>query len=162
MTLNEKQENDAWVTCDVAGLPKGRVKRCGWTSVYRRTDKDIASVEKYESLLADPKSLQSNQPKGAMNSWRSENPDYFVFKPWAPVRGCGVQLVDSNQTPGWAPPEINALEDMPYFTERCEGRTWDTSGRLYDRKGYPPEENLIVPKVHWVSPTKVLIYGGKA
>jgi len=61
---------------------------------------------------------------------------------------------------GWEPVEKAAISTLPYFTEPCEGRTWDTSGRLYRRSNYPLEKNLIVPKVRWVSEFKVLIYGG--
>ena len=57
-------------------------------------------------------------------------------------------------------PEIEALKELPFFTEPCEARTWDTSGRLYNRKGYPPERNLIVPRVRWISDSKVFIHGG--
>ena len=56
--------------------------------------------------------------------------------------------------------EKEALEALPYFTELCGGRTWDMSGRLYQRGGHPPEENLTVPNVKWISDTRVLVYGG--
>jgi hypothetical protein len=95
----------------------------------------------------------------AQNKWRSESKEYFIFKPYAPKRSCGVKLVNSKNYYGWEPPENAALVELPYFTEACEGRTWDTSGRLYYREGYPPERNLIVPKVQWLSETKVLIHG---
>lgn len=159
LSINPKQKNEAWGSCDVSELKKGSTKQCGWAVVYRRTDKDISSIDKYTSLLTDPNSKQSEQPASAQNRWRSENKEYFVFKPWAPVRKCVVKLVDSKFYYGWEPPENEALIELPFLTEPCEGRTWDTSGRLYYREGYPPERNLIVPKVQWVSPTKVLIHG---
>lgn len=158
LSINPKQENEAWGSCDVSELGKGSTKQCGWAVVYRRTDTDISSIDKYSSLLADRNSEHSEQPSSAQNRWRSENKEYFVFKPWSPIRKCEVKLVDSKYY-GWEPPENDALMELPFFTERCEGRTWDTSGRLYYRGGCPPERNLIVPKVRWVTPTKVLIHG---
>jgi hypothetical protein len=159
MSINPKQENEAWNTCDISGLEKGSLKRCDWAVVYRRTDMDVFLIDKYSSLLADPDSEHSEQPSSAQNRWRSESKEYFVFKPWAPVRKCEVKLVDSNYYYGWEPPENDALNELPFFAEQCEGRAWDTSGRLYYREGYPPERNLIVPRVEWVAPTKVIIHG---
>ena len=159
MYVSAGRENAAWTTCDVSGLPAGEMMTCGYAMIYHRTENDKSMVAKYAHLLADPKSLASEQPSGALNPWRSEREDYFIFRPWAPVRHCGVEL---RKVPPhwWEPPELEALKELPYFTEPCEGRAWDMSGRLYQRKGYPPEMNLIVPKVKWVSESKVLVYGG--
>ena len=46
LSLNPKQENEAWGACDVSGLPPGEFEQCGWAMVYRRTmlDKDRKSV----------------------------------------------------------------------------------------------------------------------
>lgn len=159
LNINPKQENNAWAACNVSEIQKGSLKKCGWSVVYRRTDKDIESVDKFITLLADPNSEQSKQPLSAQNKWRSEDKEYFIFKPYAPKRHCGVKLINSKNHYRWEPPEHAALVELPYFTEPCEGRTWDMSGRLYHREGYPQERNLIVPKVNWVSQTKVLIYG---
>lgn len=159
LNVNSKQENAAWAACDISEIKKGGMRKCGWAVVYRRTDEDIEAVGKFIALLADPNSKESDQPESTKNQWRSENKEYFVFKPWAPLRRCEVKLVNSKNYYGWKPPENDALSELPYFTEQCEGRTWDTSGRLYYREGYPPERNLIVPQVRWVSPTKVLIHG---
>jgi hypothetical protein len=76
----------------------------------------------------------------------------------APIRGCQVEFKEPGSI-GWDVPEKVAVEALPYFFEPCDGRTWDTSGRLYLRTGYPPEKNLIVPKVHWLSKYNVHIYG---
>ena len=160
LSINPRQENAAWHACDVSALSPGEMKKCGWSVVYRRTEEDRASVTKFASLLADPNSIESQQPKGANNQWRSTNPEFFIFKPYAPVRGCLVESVTTGQMFRWKLPENDALKELPYFMEPCEGRTWDTSGRLYHRKGYPPEKNLIVPEVRWVSKTKVLVHAG--
>ena len=156
LSMNAKQENDAWGACDVSNLAPGAMKKCSWALVYRRTSLDKKSIARFEYLLADPNSNESQQPQSARNQWRSEHKDFFVFKSWAPVRGCGVGLKDPEKSFDWG----QALLTLPYFTEPCEGRTWDTSGRLYMRTNNPPEKNIIVPKVRWVSESSVLIYGG--
>lgn len=156
LSVNAKSENSSWASCDLSELREGETMRCGLGMVYRRTAKDKASINKYHHLLADPNSKNSTQPIPAKNKWRSENPDYFVYRNFAPGRGCGLTFVSSERYP-WAPPEKAALDELPYFTEPCEGRTWDMSGRLYKREGYPPEQNLYIPKVQWKSATRVLV-----
>lgn len=160
LSVNPKQEHAAWRPCDISGMNKGEWKKCGWTFIYRRTDEDIAAVDRYRDLLADPESRQSEQPVAAQNQWRSENREYFVFEPWSSFRRCPVEFRDSGHDYPWEPPEHRVLQELPFFMESCEGRTWDMSGRLYHRQGYPPERNLTVPRVKWVSSEKVLIYGG--
>ncbi len=158
LSLTPKQENDAWIACEVSDLQPGAIRKCGWNFVYRRTEQDKLSNSKFLFLLADPNSDNSKQPAEARNQWRSENPDFFVFKSMAPIRGCQVEFKEPGSI-GWDVPEKVAVEALPYFFEPCDGRTWDTSGRLYLRTGYPPEKNLIVPKVHWLSKYNVHIYG---
>jgi len=157
LAINAKQENSAWGTCSLSDFPVGEVTECNLVSVYRRTNKEIESIDMYTHLLADPYSDASVQPKNAKNKWRSESSEYFVFKPYAPKKGCAVKL-KSPQDYGWSPPENEALVALPHFHELCEGRTWDTSGRLYRRSGALPELNLIVPAVEWVSPTTVRVH----
>ena len=160
LSINVKQENDAWGVCDVSDLAPGAMKRCGWALVYHRTSLDKNSIARFKHLLADPDSSESQQPESARNQWRSENKDFFVFRSWAPVRGCGIELKAPEKSLEWNPQEKEALLALPYFTEHCEGRAWDTSGRLYMRTYNPPEKNLIVPKVRWVTEFGVLVYGG--
>lgn len=159
MSVTAARENAAWATCDVSDLPQGKARVCGYAMVYRRTEKDKTSVSKFIHLLSDPESLHSEQPETAKNIWRSENSEFFVFYPWAPVRRCVVELISSGPMNGWEVPETEALSELPYFRELCEGRAWDTSGRLYFREDYPLEHNLIVPKVRWVDASKLLVYG---
>jgi len=157
LKANDKQENSAWAACDLSNMPTGSVKVCRWVSVYRRSAKDIQSIDAYTNLLSDPNSLLSEQPSSAQNKWRSESEEFFLYYAYAPNRGRRVKL----RQPGtftWDHEERKALGELSYFTESCEGRTWDTSGRLYRRKEFPKELNLKVPVVKWVSPTSVVVY----
>ena len=157
--MNAKQENDKWASCNLSDMIPGTIRECGFGMVYRRTQEDRVTISNYQHLLADPNMLESKQPNTAYNKWRSEKPEYFVFYPWAPHRRCGVTLKTANTVKfgNWKPPEYEALQKLPFFMEYCEGRTWDTSGRLYSRKNYPPEYNLTVPNSIWKSDTYVLI-----
>lgn len=162
-----KAENDAWIICDVSNLKPGEFQDCGNSQIYRRTSLDKEAIDRFKKLLADPASIHSKQPSEARNKWRSVNIDYFIFRPFAPERGCLTKFHEKpeacssdtgcNNPFYWGPPEAKALESLPYFYEYCEGRTWDMSGRLYNREYYPYEENLAVPKARWLSKTKVQI-----
>ena len=161
LSLNARQESNAWSKCDLTELAPGKISHCGKTAIYRRTEMDLQSVSKFENLLDDPNSIYSTQPATSKNVWRSENKLFFVFSPSAPNRGCSVELKEAGDfAKYWEPTEATALKDLPYFYEPCENRTWDASGRLYRRDGYPKELNLTVPKVRWVSKTQALIYRG--
>jgi hypothetical protein len=157
----EKAKNDAWVKCDLSELQEGEIMQCGLAEVYKRTEIDKLSVSKYASFLEDRESKNSGQPEDLKNEWRSSDKNYFVYRPWAPIRGCKIEFMKAGLLQNWEPPEAVAMKNLPYYFERCEGRAWDMSGRLYHREGYPPEKNLIVPKTKWVSESLMFIYHGK-
>ncbi|MFK8028475.1 MAG: hypothetical protein AB8C40_10495 [Gammaproteobacteria bacterium] len=160
LSVTDKQKNSAWAACDLSSMLPGTIKECGYGYVYKRTDQDKKLINKFVHLLADPDQKESVQPDNAKNIWRSANKDYFVFYPWSPHRGCGVFFNNavSNIQPNLGIPEDEAIKSLPYFKENCESRIWDMSGRLYNRKQYPPEYNLTVPKVEWYSDSKVYVH----
>jgi hypothetical protein len=157
LRVNEKAMNSSIHTCSVIDMQPGEIIECGLVSIYRRTELDKAHVKEFAYLLSDPQSTHSEQPKGINKLFRSTNIDYFIFYPWAPKRGCGVTLKGPQENlNNWdSHPELEALQKLPYFTEPCEGRAWDMSGRLYHREGYPQEYNLKVPNAKWVSENSV-------
>jgi hypothetical protein len=159
MWRNDRQEDEAWVRCDLSRTVPGSVSRCGPASVYRRTEADKQAVNRFRHLLDDANSRHSEQPPALRTAWRSGNPDYLVFMAYSPVRGCPVTMAPAGPPhAGWTLPESAAIETLPYFVERCDMRMWDTSGRLYHRQGYPRELNLIVPETRWLSPTEVVVH----
>ena len=160
LSINEKQENDAWVTCPIANLNPGELVSCNhaFLYAYRRTNQDKQNIDQYVHLLEDPNSDKSKQPESARNQWRSENEDFFIFFASAPERGCSVELKTIFNR-SWKPQEYEAIKELPYFIEQCESRTWDTSGRIYSRKGAFSEYNLEVPRVEWLSNSSVRVHG---
>lgn len=151
-------ENDAWAEIDLSGMKPGEVNDVGWAWIYRRHEEDKARVGAYLEMLADPESAHSTQPESSKNQWRSASPDFFVFLPWAPQRGCGVIFRAKGTNVGDWWPEHKIASEIPHFIEPCEGRIFDSSGRLFLRRGYPPEQNLSVPYTKWITPTKVLVW----
>ena len=122
--------------------------------IYRRTEDDLKLLGAYDEYLADPRSEKSSQPLAVANQWRSVRPDYFIFFPGAPYRGCAVQLVPANtgDYPYFA--EGSVVSQLNHFYEPCEGRTFDVAGRVFSRPRWPEERNLRVPDIEWVTETK--------
>ena len=162
LSISANSLNNSIVSCSVKQMKPGQIIECGRASIYRRTIEDRRDIDKFSYLLQDPQSIYSKQPDDKQNRWRSKNTEYFIYYSFAPKRGCPLIFNKPKkfEISWYEPPEVEALESLPYFTEQCEGRTWDTSGRVYYRKGYPEEFNLIVPKTNWVSTTNVQVYGG--
>ena len=154
LSLNPRQQQAAWITCDVSRIAPGSTGTCGHFMVYRRTDADKLAVDRHVALLDDPQSLHSRQPESIRNAWRSSNPHYFVFLAEAPLRGCKVQLKAAGSIESQASwPEAIATSELPFFYESCDNRAWDTSGRLYRRPPWPAESNLTVPPTRWEGDT---------
>lgn len=140
---------------DLSDIQPGELRSVASFMVYRRTPEDFASYEVSRKFYVNGGMERSKQPASANNELRSDRREFFIFLQGAPVRGCYVALVTepvetTAATAAYAP-DVVALNGFPHFREPCEGRIFDTTGRLLDRKGYPPEENLSVPALRWVS-----------
>ena len=155
--VTPRAENDKLGTYDFSTMSQGELKKFDYFWVYRRTESDKSNVDRYRLHLADPDSKLSRQPPSAANTWRSENPDFFVFFPWAPIRSCSVVFIESGSRVVPSVPEASIVSRAPHFYEACEGRTFDVSGRLFHRPNYPQEQNLTVPDVKWFSKTQALV-----
>jgi len=159
--VSVRSENEHWGAFDLSDLEPGSVRAFARSWVYRRTEADKLAIDVYVGFLDDPDSQKSRQPLDARNKWRSSNPDYFIFHPYAPIRLCGVELVHgtdprhSSQYFGGAP----VVAGVPFFFEPCGGRRFDQSGRVLARPGAPAERNLIVPEVKWRGNQGALVLG---
>ena len=159
--VTEKAKNEAWGKFDLSDMRPGETRAIGRAAAYRRAEADKKSIDAFEALLFDPNSDQSAQPANAKNKWRSSNPDFFIYLPWAPKRLCGIEFIEPLRKIHPAPsfPEFVVLKSMPHFVEPCNARFFDQSGRVLSRSGWPEEGNLIVPDTVWVSDKEVLVFG---
>ena len=164
LAISEKSKNDSIGSCSVKDMKPGDIIQCKNASIYKRTNKDKEYFKAFAYLLADPQSIYSTQPKNTNKLWRSSNVDYFIYYSWSTRRGCTATLQEpeSYKDIKYEPPEAVATKVLPFFVEQCDGRRWDTSGRLYHRDGNPEEYNLEVPETEWVSESTVHVFGGKA
>lgn len=155
--ISEKAKNNSSFMYDLSDMNPGELRELSYVWVYRRTTTDKESNDRHLSSMVDPESNESRQPLDSKNKWRSANPDFFVFFPHAPVRGCEIEFRKSIDKPynDWM--QSDFIHHYPHFYGRCEGRLWDTSGRLIKRENFPYEKNLIVPKIVWRSHTKMVV-----
>jgi len=137
-SIEEKQYlKSNWViTVSIADLVKGKIKKLSWSGgfiwVYARTDKDIEALTKNRSILRDAHSLNSDQPDGMQNNFRSASNQFFVFIPHENKKGCQVSLSHDYE---------NVL-----FIEPCFNAQYDNAGRILKNSGHKEQQNLAVPK----------------
>lgn len=147
----------AAVEVDISALKPGEKMTVEWRGkpvwIIRRTAEQLASLNKTENLLADPKSLRNPAdltPQYARNQARSIKPEIFVGVGICSHLGCSP--VDKFQT--GAQPSLPA-EWAGGFLCPCHGSTFDLAGRVFKNK--PAPDNLEVPPHMYMSDTKLLI-----
>lgn len=147
----------AAVEVDVSTLAPGEKRVVEWRGkpvwVFRRTPEQLATLEKDEAQLADPKSERTAYPtpEYAKNRHRSIKPEIFVAVGICTHLGCSP---GDKLTPGPQP----SLPDnwLGGFLCACHGSTFDMAGRVFSNK--PAPDNLEIPPHYYASDT-VLVVG---
>ena len=137
---------------DVGSLAPGDIHRTTWRGtpvwVYRRTELEVTHTRGLDAALADPESLDSQQPPGLDNPLRSEKPEYFVFVPLESKRNCRVHPVASGDAA-----DLHGLPWYGGYAEACYGARFDLAGRIYAETGNPEQRNLTVPPHRFIGDT---------
>ncbi|MGB4061608.1 MAG: ubiquinol-cytochrome c reductase iron-sulfur subunit [Burkholderiaceae bacterium] len=146
----------ASIEVDISAIPAGQKITVEWRGkpvwIMKRTPEQLASLEKTDPELADPKSERTAYPTPAYakNQHRSIKPEVFVGVGICTHLGCspGEKL-----TPGAQP----SLPDnwQGGFLCACHGSTFDVAGRVFKNK--PAPDNLEVPPHMYLSDTMLLI-----
>jgi ubiquinol-cytochrome c reductase iron-sulfur subunit len=145
------------VEVDISALKPGEKLTVEWRGkpvwIVRRTPDQLASLEKLDGQLADPKSERKADeltPEYARNASRSIKPEVLVAVGICSHLGCSP--IDKFQ-PGAQP----SLPDdwQGGFLCPCHGSTFDFAGRVYKNK--PAPDNLEVPPHMYLSDTRLLI-----
>ena len=157
---DEAASPEAELLVDLAGLLPGRVKEVDWRGtpvwIYRRTDADLAAMDRLGRQLRDPASQASEQPAAARNSARSLRPRYFVFIPRETSRNCQVRLLEPGEL------EVPALQGA-LFVEPCYRAHFDSAGRIFRNTGNDQQRNLRVPPHRFNDETTLgLLHGANA
>lgn len=147
----------AAVEVDISALKPGEKTTVEWRGkpvwIVRRTPEQLASLQKTESLLADPKSERKPSeltPEYARNQARSIKPEIFVTVGICSHLGCSP----SEKFVTGAQPSLPD-DWQGGFLCPCHGSTFDLAGRVYKNK--PAPDNLEVPPHMYLSDNKLLI-----
>jgi ubiquinol-cytochrome c reductase iron-sulfur subunit len=146
----------AAVEVDISTLQPGEKRVVEWRGkpvwIMRRSEQQLADLEKVEAQLADPKSERKAfpTPEYAQNRHRSIKPDVFVGVGICTHLGCSP---GDKFTPG---PQPSLPDDWTGgFLCACHGSTFDLAGRVFKNK--PAPDNLEVPPHYYMSDTTLLI-----
>ncbi|MCB1886751.1 MAG: ubiquinol-cytochrome c reductase iron-sulfur subunit [Rhodocyclaceae bacterium] len=142
------------VEADVSKLAPGEMMTVEWRGkpvwILRRTPEMLATLEKTDDLVTDPKSEQPMQPEYAQNEARSIKPEYLVVVGICTHLGCSP----SEKFKTGAESGLGA--DWPGgFLCPCHGSTFDLAGRVYKSK--PAPTNLEVPPHKYLTDATLLI-----
>jgi len=137
------------VEVDASKLEAGQMLKVVWRGqpvyVIRRTKAVIDGLAAHDDLLADPKSLDSQQPAyiESTGAARAINPEYWIGLAVCTHLGCSplgafepnnaTQVAGTDLGPGWP----------GGFYCPCHGSKYDISGRVF--KGMPAPKNLTIP-----------------
>ncbi len=132
------------VQVDISAINPGQMLTVEWRGkpvwIIRRTPEQLATLQKTESQVADPKSnrTQYPTPSYAKNPHRSIKPEFFVGVGICSHLGCSPS--EKFQT--------GAQPSLPDdwgggFLCPCHGSTFDIAGRVFKNK--PAPDNLEVP-----------------
>lgn len=118
--------------------------------VVRRTEQQLAALERPPGQLADPDSAADQQPDYARNPHRSIRPDILIIVGLCTHLGCSPKFH----------PEVRATSfDADWqggFFCPCHGSRFDLAGRVY--AGVPAPTNLLVPP-HYYETEDVVVIG---
>lgn len=138
---------------DVSKIEPGALLKVEWRGkpiyILRRTEEMLASLSKDEALLRDPESEESDQPRYAMNEYRSVRPEFLVVEGVCTHLGC-APLPRFDVAPADLGPEWPGGFYCP-----CHGSRFDLAGRVF--QGVPAPKNLAVPAYRFVNDNTILI-----
>jgi ubiquinol-cytochrome c reductase iron-sulfur subunit len=143
------------VDFDVSKLAPGQQAMVFWRSrpifIISRPPSALATLKDNRLIdqLADPDSLQHQQPPYAENSYRSVKPEFAVLVGICTHLGCIPKFFPDPSPSDPAPDWLGG-----YFCP-CHGSKYDLAGHVF--KGVPAPYNLPVPPYHFVSAQSVRI-----
>ena len=141
------------VEVDIGKLESGAMLRVSWRGqavwILRRTEQMLAALEGRPAPLADPESLQSDQPEYARNAVRALRPEFLVVIGNCTHLGCApierFEVASAEMGPDW----------MGGFYCPCHGSRFDLAGRVF--ANMPAPTNLPIPPYRFVTDTLIIV-----
>lgn len=141
------------VEIDISKIEPGQLIRAAWRGkpvwVLFRPPEVLEILASDTGKLADPDSLESNQPSSSQNEFRSIKPEIFIAVGLCTHLGCSPTF-----RPEIAPNDLGSTWNGGFFCP-CHGSGFDLAGRVVS--GVPAPTNLDVPPHHYITDTLILI-----
>ncbi len=130
------------VKFDIGKIEAGQMTVVEWRGkpvyVLRRTEAQIADLERLDGELKDPESEISDQPVYAAGRERAIRPEIMVFVGLCTHLGCAPKF-----RPEVGAADLGGDNWLGGFFCPCHGSKFDLAGRVYS--GVPASTNLVVP-----------------
>lgn len=141
------------VEIDISKIEPGQLIRAAWRGkpvwVLFRTPEVLEILASDTGKLADPDSIESNQPPSSQNEFRSIKPEIFIAVGLCTHLGCSPTF-----RPEIAPNDLGPTWNGGFFCP-CHGSGFDLAGRVVS--GVPAPTNLDVPPHYYITDTLILI-----
>ncbi len=141
------------VEVDISKIEPGQLIRVAWRGkpvwILSRTDEILDVLQNDTAKLADPNSLESEQPESSNNSFRSIKPEIFVAVGLCTHLGCSPTF-----RPEIAPNDLGDEWKGGFFCP-CHGSGFDLAGRVF--RSVPAPLNLVIPPYRYITDTQIII-----
>ena len=153
MPSAKAQAVGAPVEINISKLKEGQLLKVQWRGqtigVLRRTPEMIANLPNVVEVLADPESVNADQPAYIHGEQRSLKPEFLIVNMHCTHLGCVPQMI----------PQVGPqpFDDNWYggFYCPCHKSKFDLSGRVF--KGVPAPTNLRIPPYSFLDDRTVMI-----
>ncbi|HET7307914.1 MAG TPA: ubiquinol-cytochrome c reductase iron-sulfur subunit [Gammaproteobacteria bacterium] len=139
------------VKIDISKVEPGRQIQVMWQHkpvwVLHRSDEQLATLQKRDNQLKDPKSTAAQQLPQYANPTRSLRPHIFVVVGICTHLGC---IPDYKPKPGSVSPRWEGGYHCP-----CHGSRYDLAGRVF--QGSPAPANLPVPPYYFINDKEIMV-----
>ena len=147
------QAGGAPVEVNVAKLKEGQLLKVQWRGqtigVLRRPPEMISGLAKVDDVLADPESVEAEQPAYIHGEQRALKPEFLVVNMHCTHLGCIPQMI-----PQVGPQPFDADWNGGFYCP-CHKSKFDLSGRVF--KGVPAPTNLRIPPYSFLDDRTLII-----
>jgi len=141
------------VEVNIGKLKVGELLKVQWRGqtigVLRRSAEMVANLSKVDAVLADPESIDADQPDYIHGEPRALRPDYLVVNLHCTHLGCVPQMI-----PQVGPQPFDDNWNGGFYCP-CHKSKFDLSGRVY--KGVPAPTNLRIPPYSFLDDNTLMI-----
>lgn len=141
------------VEVNIGKLKVGELLKVQWRGqtigVLRRSAEMVANLSKVNAVLADPESVDADQPDYIHGEPRALRPDYLVVNLHCTHLGCVPQMI-----PQVGPQPFDDNWNGGFYCP-CHKSKFDLSGRVY--KGVPAPTNLRIPPYSFLDDNTLMI-----